>query len=105
MVKFFVLCLIGRLCIFLLQKFPFWKLPVIGKLWKEGGFLHDLFACDLCLGVWVYTVLACFSDVNLTMELFYVPFISEFVTGGIISFLIHLVRVGYQAEFSIIEVH
>jgi hypothetical protein len=103
-IDYIFLCLVGRVCIFLLQKFPFTKLPLIGRLWGEGGFLCDLFSCDLCIGVWVYTVLGYFFKINLLFIYFYVPVISEFITGGITSLIVFLVVRGYQAQYSIIKV-
>lgn len=104
MIELFVYCAVGRVCIFLLQKFPFHKLQFIGRWFMEGGFLHDLFQCDLCLGVWVYTILAGLFRFNLLHEFFYFPVISELVTGGVMSFIVHLLRVGFETQFSVIEV-
>lgn len=95
---------IGRICIFFLQKFPFSKLPVVGNWFNEGGFLYDLFHCDLCLGVWVFTFLAWAFKLNLLQPIFYMPIISELITGATTSFLVHLIRVGFEAQFSVIEV-
>jgi len=104
MIAYFTYALIGNVCIFFLQKFPFEKLPYIGAVWKKGGFLHDLFVCDLCLGVWVYTFLAVFFSINVLETLFYTPVLSQLITGATTSLLAHLVRLGWQTKFSIIEV-
>jgi hypothetical protein len=103
--SYFLFLSVGRLCIFLLQKFPFYKFKFLKGLFLEGGFLHDLFACDLCLGVWVFTILSAFFRLNLLEDYFYIPVVSEFITGGITSFIAHLIRSGYQAQYSVIEVH
>jgi hypothetical protein len=103
--EYFFFCAVGRVCIFLLQKFPFHKIKFIGAWFKEGGFLHDLFACDLCLGVWVFTILSFFFQLNLLEAYFYVPVVSEFITGGITSLIVHLILHGFQAQYSIIEVN
>ena len=100
MTQLLAFALIGRLTIFLLQKFPKHSLPIIGKLFREGRLLGDLFSCNLCLGVWVYTGLAFLIDVNVTGELFYVPVLSEFVTGAIVSFIMHLISAGWEAQYS-----
>lgn len=100
--RILVYALIGRICIFLLQKFPFHKLPIVGKYAKEGGFLYDLLACDLCLGVWVYVFFSAIFRLNLLDS--YIPVMSELVTGGTISFIVWLAVRGYQSQFSIIEV-
>lgn len=103
MLLFLTYCAVGRLCIFFLQKFPWSKLPLIGRYWQPGGFLHELFACDLCLGVYVYTFWAAFFQVDLLGTLFYLPFASELVTGATTSLLVHLARIGFAAEYSVIR--
>lgn len=105
MIAYFIYALIGRTCIFFLQRFPFSKLPGVGRMFRSGGFLHDLFACDLCLGVWVYTILAFFFSINLLEGYFYYPVISELITGSVTSLLVFLIRAGWQSEFGVIEVH
>lgn len=92
--------LIGRLTIYLLQKFPKHSLPIIGKLFREGKFLDELFSCDLCLGVWIYAGLAFIMNMNMVGEYFYIPILSEFITGAIMSFIMHLISVGWEARFS-----
>jgi hypothetical protein len=92
--------LIGKLTIFLLQKFPKHSLPIIGELFREGRLLGDLFSCDLCLGFWVYSGLAYIINVNLVGELFNVPILSEFITGAIMSFIMHLISAGWEARYS-----
>lgn len=95
---------IGGICIFFLQKFPFQKLWLIGTWFQKGGFLHELFECDLCLGVWTYWILAFFFKMNFLQGVFYVPVLSELITGGVASFLVHLLKIGFEAKFSVIEV-
>ena len=92
--------LIGKLTIFLLQKFPISRLPLIGRLFEEGKLLGDLLSCDLCLGFWVYSGLAFIIDVNVVGELFYIPILSEFFTGAIVSFLMHLISAGWEARYT-----
>jgi len=96
--------LIGRLTIYLLQKFPKHSLPFIGKLFREGKFLDELFSCDMCLGVWIYTGLAFIMNMNMVGEYFYIPILSEFLTGAIMSFVMHLISIGWDAKFSTIHI-
>lgn len=70
----------------------------------DGGFLHDLFACDLCLGVWTFAILSFFFKANLLQSFFYIPVLSEFITGGVTSLVVHLLRIGFQAEYGVIKV-
>lgn len=90
--------------IFFLQKFPFYNLPWIGKSFRRG-FLFDMFSCDLCLGVWVYSILAYIMSVNILDGWFgYIPVLSELITGITTSFVVHLLRIGWQAEYSEIRI-
>ena len=91
--------LIGKLTIYLLQKFPKNSLPIIGRLFWEGKFLEELFSCDLCLGTWVFAGLSFLMNVNVTGEWFYVPVLSEFITGGTMSFIMHLISLGWSSKF------
>lgn len=89
--------LIGKLLIFLIQKFPFSKLFFIGRFFGEGRFLEQLFSCDLCLGVWVYTFLAFFFGVNYFG--FYFIGVTEFLVGATTSFIMHLITIGWIDKF------
>jgi hypothetical protein len=99
MTQLVVYALVGKLIIFLLQKFPKHTLPIIGKLFREGRLLGDLFSCNLCLGFWVYSGLAFLFQINLTNEFFYIPILSEFVSGAIVAFLMHLISAGWEAQY------
>jgi hypothetical protein len=95
---FLIFAITGRILIFLFQKFPKEKLPFIGTLFLEGKFLEELFSCDLCLGFWVYFGLAfIFGDFVPTID--YVPILSEFITGAITTFIVHIFSVGWNAKF------
>jgi len=93
---YLVYILVGRLFVYLLQKSPYHKL--IYK-WR---FLQELFECDLCLGVWVYTFLSFFVNVN--MFSFYVPILSELIIGSGTSLIVHLLRIGWQEKFGTIVI-
>lgn len=100
MTRLLVYLLVGKLLIFLLQKFPKNKLPFIGKtIFREGGFLDELFKCGLCLGFWIYSGLAFLFDVNVLGEWFYVAILSEFITGAVATFIMHLLSSGWDAQF------
>jgi len=93
---YLVYILVGRLFIFLLQKAPY------KSLFIKWSFLQELFECDLCLGVWVFTFLAFFIDVNLFS--FYVPVLSQLIIGSGTSLIVHLLRIGWQEKFGTIIV-
>lgn len=91
--------LIGKLIIFLAQKFPFQNIYFIGRLFKEGRFLRQLFDCDLCLGTWVYPILNFAFGVDLFYEYFEIPILNVVLTGMAVSFLMHIFSLGWNAKF------
>lgn len=95
MTKLIFVGLVGKLLIFLVQQLP----PVRNM---HNKFFHDLFNCDLCLGIWVFFSLCGFFGFELSSSIIgvYVPLVSEFVTGAIISFIIHLISLGWKLKFS-----
>ncbi|PNX52372.1 MAG: hypothetical protein BV458_09955 [Thermoplasmata archaeon M9B2D] len=95
--NFLVFALTGKIIVFLFQKFPKSKLPFIGKLFLDGGLLEELFSCDLCLGFWIYFGLAFLFDLDLIGV--DVPVLSEFITGAITTFVVHIFSVGWNAKF------
>lgn len=97
--------LVGRLAVFVLQKFPFQK-TFIGQFFGEGKFLEDLFSCSLCLGVWVYAALGYLLRVDFIANVFgvYVMVLNELLTGAIASFVVHIFEIGWNTRFGIIEV-
>uniref|UniRef100_A0A6H1ZAU1 DUF1360 domain-containing protein n=1 Tax=viral metagenome TaxID=1070528 RepID=A0A6H1ZAU1_9ZZZZ len=94
-VQLLLLALAGRLTIYALQKFP----PV-RNIW----FLFELVSCDFCLGVWVYSVLSGLMRWVLFQDMYYVPIISEILTGISISFLVHIFAIGWQSRFGTIVI-
>ena len=94
------MAIVGRVLIFIAQQFP---LP---EKIEKIKFISKLHECDLCLGVWVFTFLAWMMKVDLLSLLGfpkYVPFVSELVTGSVTSFTVHLLRLGWNSRFDIIE--
>jgi hypothetical protein len=104
MIKIVIFALLGKLTIYLAQQFPFIQLPLIGRYWKEKRFLGKLFACDLCLGVWIYTLSALLLKVNLFEEFGYIPIVFEFFTGAAMSFIMHLLTIGWRDKFGVIRI-
>ncbi len=99
MADFVIYALVGKIIIFLLQKFPKHSLPIIGKLFREGKFLEELFDCDLCLGFWIFSGLGYLYQINIAGEIFYVPILSEFITGAVTTFVVHVFSVGWNSKF------
>jgi hypothetical protein len=91
-VQLILLILVGKTCIYTIQKFP-----LVQKI--KMPFLNRLFSCPLCLGVWVYFFLAVLFRVALFKSVFYFPVVSELVTGAIVSLAVHLFSIGFQEVF------
>ena len=91
-VQLVLLMLIGKVCIYTIQKFP-----LVKKIKMQ--FLLDLFNCNFCLGVWVYFFLALVFRVALFKSVFYCPVISELATGATISLAVHLFSIGWNEWF------
>ena len=93
MLEWLVYAGVGRLLIFLAGKF---SLP---QRLQKIEWLEKLHSCDLCLGVWVYVFLAIFLNVDLLtlwFGFYYVPVLSEIVTGGVTSYIVWLLVIGFR---------
>jgi hypothetical protein len=99
---------LGKLFIFLIQKSPYVKLIIGLFKGRSKAFLEELFGCDLCLGFWVYLILALVLqyaniDVNV-VDIQYAPIISAIITGAITSFVVHLISIGWRDKFGTFEI-
>ena len=93
-ISFLVYVVVGKLLIFFAQKFPYF---INSKI----EFVRKLFECDLCLGFWIYFLLAVFLKVKLFDDVYmYVPLVSEIITGCVTSFGMHLLSIGWREKFS-----
>lgn len=90
--QFFVILLIGKLVMYLARKAPYMR-------WVT--FFRELFSCELCLGVWVYGLLAFLFGFYLPSGTRYIPLISEFITGAILSFVMWLLTDGWNSKFRV----
>lgn len=80
------------------------KFPPIRFIAEKIKFDLD---CNLCLGFWTYLVLNLFFRIDIMDGLenySYVPVFSEIVTATFTSFVMHLLVIGWNDVFSIIEV-
>lgn len=94
---FLIFLLVGKLFIYLGMKFP----PLSES---RIDFIRRLFSCSECLGVWCYTILSFILGEHLFGDIFYVPFLSELATGGIVAIFVHLVDIGWREKFTILEI-
>jgi len=92
MTEILILGAVGKVLIYLIQKFPLFR----NTKWK---FLNDLVACQLCLGFWVFSFLAMALQVYLFSDLFYFPVVSGIITGAVMTFIVHLLTLGWHEKF------
>ena len=102
MLKILAFLLVGRLTIYLLQKFPF-QHTFIGSLFADGKLLRELLDCDLCLGVWLFAGLSFVFGIDFIKEIFgtYLVIFNQFMTGAIASFAVHIFRIGWNDKFGL----
>lgn len=97
--KFLLISAVGRLIIYLIQ-----QLPPVREM--KNKFFGELLRCDLCLGVHLYFLLCGVFHFQVTSELFsvYIPVLSEYITGAILSAIMHYVSLGWKFKHSTWEV-
>lgn len=96
-VEFILLLLIGRLFIMLGMIFP----PFSES---RFSFVRQVWKCDLCAGVYVFTFLSFVMKETILETYFYFPLIAELVTGCVASFLVHVFVIGWKSKFEVIEI-
>ena len=94
--SFLIYLLVGKLLLFFGNKFA--------EDNNLDGYIGRLLTCGLCGGFILYSVLSVLLGEILLREQFYVPILSQVVTGGLSSLLVHLVSLGWQAQFEVIEI-
>lgn len=90
-----VLAGLGKLVMFLWHKAPYQN--YMTRLPKVGGFFRELFACELCFGVWIFWVLSFIWQMNLMGV--NLPILSEFLDGIVISFIVWVFTAGWNSLF------
>lgn len=95
-----VYILLGRLLIWAWQQFP---LP---KSLEENRWARKLHDCDFCSGTWIFTFLSFVMQLDLLAPLgfYYVPALSEGITGIITSFMTHIFVIGWKARFDVVVI-
>lgn len=91
MIDWLVLAVAGKVLIYLWQEFP---LP---SQLKKFAFIDKLHVCDLCAGVHIYALVSWVTGLHFFG---YMPVASEYLTGGIVSFIVHIFSIGWQEKFS-----
>ena len=93
---FFGFLIIGGVLMFFVRKFP----PAVRLAEK----IHFPIDCDLCLGFWVYLLLAFGFGVSVLYPSPYTPLLDEVVTATTMSLVAHLIKVGWDSDFRIMQV-
>ena len=98
--KWVLFLIVGRIVIHIWQQF---HLP---RFLQKIEWFVKLHECDLCSGVWIFTILSLFMGLDLLSVLLfeYVPVVSEVVTGIVISWLVHIFILGWKAKYEIVVI-
>lgn len=91
--------LLGKLLMYVFRKQP------LSKRLRQNKTMEELISCDLCLGVWVYSILfGIFRQDFLQGYITYLPVVSELISGIVTSFVAYLVTSGWKANFEVIQI-
>ena len=94
MLNWILFAVIGKILIYFWMKFP---LPQF----LNTKFIAGLHECGLCSGFWFFATLSALLRIDLLsswFEMFYVPGLSEIVTGAITSYVVHLLSIGFSEQ-------
>ena len=91
MIDWLVLMVVGRILIYLWQQFP---LPSSLTKFESVNKLHT---CDLCAGVHIYALMSWVMGLHFFG---YMPVVSEYITGGVVSFAVHIFLIGWREKFT-----
>lgn len=96
-IDFILTAAAGRLLVWLIMTNGITKV-VIDK--ANNKLLTELLTCDLCVGFWVFLGLSIWSR---SLGFVDNTIIDVIITAAVLSFLAHLVRVGFQAQYATIH--
>ena len=100
MLQWLTFAALGKLLIYLFQMFP---LPEKKESYLSEA-LHKLHECDLCSGVWIYSIVALIFGIDIIQSEFghTVRFAGEILTGAITSYVVHIFSIGYKTKYEVI---
>ncbi len=98
--KWIIFLILGRIVIHIWQQFHF------PRFLKKYEWLKKLHECDLCSGVYAYSILSFFMETDLleVTGFGYIPIIGAVVTGIVISWLVHVFILGWKAKYEIVVI-
>jgi len=96
--KWILFLIFGKVAIYVWMQF---HLP---KFVKKYDWLVQLHECDLCSGVWIFSLLSFFTEIDLleVTGFGYIPIVGAIVTGILTSWLVHIFTLGWKAKYEII---
>lgn len=88
---------VGRIIIHIWMQF---HLP---KFAEKSEWMRQLHGCDLCSGVWIYSILSFFMGVDLLQVtgFGYIPVVGSVITGIVVSWLVHVFILGWKAKYEV----
>lgn len=94
-----IFILLGRLVIHIWMTFHLPK-------WLENEWMNGLHSCDLCSGVWIYSVLSFFLQVDLldVSGFGHIPLVGAIITGIVTAWFMHIFILGWKAKYSIVVI-
>ena len=93
--EFVLFLLVGRLITWLLQDNGLLK-----PLWELHPTLTELGECDLCLGFWIFLVMALVVGKPTLSTIWPVHF-DSLVQAAFSTFTMHLLRLGWHSKFGV----
>lgn len=90
----FIFLASGRLLIWTVQ-----NLGLLKPLWKRHPLLAELNSCDFCLGTWVFLVLLALAKPNKLSLGIWPAWVEKPVLAVFSSFVMHLLRIGWNDRF------
>lgn len=86
----------------ILGRLTVWTAQIAGPLDPIRKRAQGLFDCDFCLGFWVFTALSIVLKPRvLSKPLSKKAFLIEHLINGLFgSFIMHLVRIGWETKFN-----
>ena len=84
---------LGIAIIFVWRKSPYSK-----WIGQKSTFLKDLQACNLCIGFWVYFILAIVMQINILTE-FYLIGVSQFLSAVVTATFFYILAAGWDTLF------
>lgn len=69
--------------------------------WIDDSRIGKLHTCSVCSGVWIFSTIFIIFRIDLLhlVGLAYYPIVGEILSGGVISYLVYLLELGFRERF------